>query len=148
MGLGMQASPWFLEVIGRSPRWHRTAWLVGLLALSLGLGWALAASTEGVDRRDRTGRVLIHLRQSIQMARLGAGPHAGCPEALAAATVSGVLEHGIDGWNHPVQIRCYGDTLVLRSDAYDPADPFDDVVLVAPMAAQTSREVSLTEGLR
>ncbi len=82
------------------------------------------------------------------MARLGAGPHAGCPEALAAATLGGVLEHAVDGWDHPVQIRCYGDTLVLRSDAYDPADPFDDVVLVAPMLAQTSREVSLAEGLR
>jgi len=70
------------------------------------------------------------------------------PEALGAATVGGILEHSMDGWNHPVQIRCYGDTLVLRSDAYDPADPFDDVVLVAPMAAQTSREVSITEGLR
>ncbi len=146
----MQASPWFLEVVGRAPRWHRSAWLVGLLALSLGLGLALAAlTTEGsMDRRDRTGRVLTHLRQSIQMARLGAGPHAGCPEALAAATLGGVLKHAMDGWDHPVQMRCYGDTLVLRSDAYDPENPFDDVVLIAPMAAQTSQEVSLTEGLR
>ena len=146
----MQASPWFLEVVGRAPRWHRTAWLVGLLALSLGLGLALAicAGDGCVDRRDRTGRVLTHLRQSIQMARLGAGPHAGCPEALAAATLGGVLEHAIDGWDRPVQIRCYGDTLVLRSEAHDVETPFDDVVLVAPLAAQTSREISLTEGLR
>lgn len=146
----MQPSPWFFEVIGRTPPWHRTAWLVGLLFLSLGLGWALAICTENgcEDRRERTGRALIQLRQSIQMARLSGGPHAGCPEALAAATLGGVLEHGMDGWNRPVQIRCYGDTLVLRSHAYDPASPFDDVVLVAPMGAQTSREISVTEGLR
>lgn len=146
----MQASPWFLEVVGRTPRWHRSAWLVGLLALSLGLGLALAICTgDGcTNHRDRTGRVLIQLRQSIQMARLSAGPHAGCPEALAAATFSGVLEHSADGWGHPVQIRCYGDTLVLRSTAYDLENPFDDVVLIAPMAAQTSREISIAEGLR
>ena len=146
----MQASPWFLEVVGRAPRWHRTAWLLGLMALSLGLGLALALySGEGcVDRRAQTGRVLIQLRQSIQMARLSAGAHAGCPEALAAATLGGVLEHGLDGWGRPVQIRCYGDTLVLRSDAYDPESPFDDVVLVAPLTAETSRAVSLTEGAR
>ncbi|MBV1860849.1 MAG: hypothetical protein KUG77_20710 [Nannocystaceae bacterium] len=146
----MQASPWFLEVVGRVPRWHRTAWLVGLLALSVGLGVALAmcAGDGCVNRRERTGRMLNHLRQSIQLARLAAGPHAGCPEALAAATVAGVLEYGMDGWEQPVHIRCYGDTLVLRSDASDPATPFDDVVLVAPMAAQSSREVSLTDGVR
>ena len=146
----MQASPWFLEVVGRAPRWHRTVWLAGLLILSIGVGWALATCTQDacVDKREASGRALIQLRQGIQMARLSAGPNAGCPEALAAATVGGVLEQGIDAWSRPIEIRCYGDTLVLRSLAHDPTDPFDDVVLVTPMPAQTSQEVSLAEGLR
>ncbi len=146
----MQASPWFLEVVGRAPRWHRTVWLAGLLLLSLGVGWAFALSVDDgcVDKRDATGRVLVQMRQGIQMARLSAGPHAGCPEALAAATLGGVLDQGIDAWQRPVEIRCYGDTLVLRSHAHDLEDPFDDVVLVTPMPAQTSREISLAEGLR
>lgn len=146
----MQASPWFLEIVGRTPRWHRTVWLVALLVLSLGVGWALAMCSQGdcVDKRDATGRGLVQLRQNIQMARLSAGPHAGCPEALAAATLGGVLEQGIDAWSRPVEIRCFADTLVLRSLAGDAENPFDDVVLVTPMPAQTSHEVSHTEGLR
>lgn len=146
----MQASPWFFELVGRSPRWHRTAWLIGLLVLSLGVGWALATCVQGGcnDKREDTGRALTHLQQGIQMARLSAGPNAGCPEALAAATVGGILEQAVDGWQRPVEIRCYGDTLVLRSHAHDLDDPYDDVVLVTPMPAQTSRAISLAEGLR
>jgi|GEM_PF-2336765 len=150
MTRGVQASPWFLEVVGRAPRWHRTAWLVGLLLLSLGVGWALATCVQGdcVDKRQATGRVLVHLRRGIHMARLSAGPNAGCPEALAAATLGGILEQGQDAWGRPIEIRCFADTLVLRSQAHDLDDPFDDVVVVAPMPAQTSREISVAEGLR
>ena len=82
------------------------------------------------------------------MARLSAGSDAGCPEALAAATVGGVLEDSIDAWGQPIEIRCYGDTLVLRSHAAAPSEPFDDVVLVAPMTASTSREASHADELR
>lgn len=125
-------------------------WLAGLLILSLGVGWAWATAIDDsrVDRRQQTGRALTHVRQSLEMARLTAGPNAGCPEALAAATIGGVLERAEDGWGQPLEIRCYGDTLVLRSIARDQLDPFDDVVLVWPLSAQTSREVSLAEGLR
>jgi hypothetical protein len=146
----MQASPWFFEVVGRAPRWHRTAWLIGLLVLSLGVGWALATCARGgcVDKREETGRALTHLQQGIQMARLSAGSNAGCPEALAAATVGGILEQAVDAWQRPVEIRCYGDTLVLRSLAHDLDDPYDDVVLVTPMPAQSSRAISVAEGLR
>jgi hypothetical protein len=146
----MQASPWFLELVSRAPRWNRAVWLGGLLVLSLSVGWILATSFERSlpDRREESGRALVHLRQTIEMARLSAGANAGCPEALAAATLGGVLEQSFDGWDRPVEIRCYGDTLVLRSVGADPADPFDDVVLVQPMAALTSHEVSVSEGLR
>ncbi len=142
----MQASPWFFEVVGRA-RWNRPVWLVGLLALSLAVGWALATCASGgfVDRRAETGRTLTQLQQGMQLALLSAGPDAGCPEALAAATVSGLLEHGMDAWGQPIEVRCYGDTLVLRAHAHDRDDPFDDVVMVGVLTPRASREVNLTE---
>ncbi len=143
----MQASPWFLEVVGRVPRWSRAVWLGALLALSVAVGWALAtcASGECVDRRAATGRTLTQLQQGMQMAWLSVGSDAGCPEALAAATVSGLLEHGADAWGQPVEVRCYGDTLVLRSHGHERDDPYDDIVLVSLLAPRGSRAVSLTE---
>ncbi len=147
----MQASPWFIELLGRSPRWHPAAWLFGLMALALGVGWGMGMITGMVctpDRRADTGRRLTQLRQGIELGRARAGGEAGCPEALAVATAAGSLSEAIDGWDRPVQIRCYGDTLVLRSQGLDVHDPFDDVVVVAPMAARATLAVSENELLR
>ncbi len=107
--------------------------LLGLFAVGGGASLSASSRCRGPSPTERTEIVLTQVLQAIELPqRASAGR---CVDGLGLATESGTLSTAIDGWGRPLEIRCFGETLVLRSHGADVEWELDDLVLVRPMRA-------------
>lgn len=130
-------APWFVDALAHVSRWPRGAWRVILCVAALGVGaglaslWQARSGHDCPNRWEQTRAELMLVEQTLQLSGVQARDPS-CAGALAHATAAGRLHERKDGWGRPLQLRCLGETMVLRSTGPDLDDEWDDLVLVRP----------------